>query len=465
MKFTEKVIIGLEVHIELNTQSKLFCTCPTTGEEAPNTRVCPTCLGHPGSKPIVNKAAIEKGIKLALATECSIAPSLVFSRKSYFYPDLAKNYQITQYEEPLGKEGSLTIEGGKSVGIERIHLEEDPAALVHMPVFCLADYNRNGNPLVELVTKPEMYSPEEARAFMKKLKTILLYLGIFDENGGVIKADANISIKESEYTRVEIKNITGFREIERALFHEVERQQLITKEGREIVQETRGWDAQKGLTYPMRMKETEADYGYILDPDLVPITIDDSWIAKLKKQVPELADAKTERFTKLGVEEIDAQVLAQNKDIADLFDKVAVHIHPALAARWIRREVVRVLHFAKKSLAESSISPSQLIELLHLVEQKRITEKVAQKLMEELVVEHFEVKTRVEERGLSAVSDENAIGKSCDEAIKENKKAVDDFKAGNEKSFNFLVGQVMKKTKGKASPDVIKGILVKKLNS
>lgn len=458
MKFTENIIIGLEVHIELNTQSKLFCPCATEGDEQPNTRVCPTCLGHPGSKPVINKAAIEKALKLALATQCTIAPKLVFSRKSYFYPDLAKNYQITQYEEPLGTNGSLILDSGKNVGIERIHLEEDPAALEHFPQFCLIDYNRSGNPLVELVTKPEMYSPDEARAFLKKLKTIILYLNIFNAEG-IIKADANVSVKESKYTRVEVKNITGFKEIERAIEHEVERQQLIANEGREIARETRGWDAQKGITYPMRAKETEADYGYIIDPDLVPITLDDAWVAKLKKEVPELADEKTERYTKLGVELEDAKVLAQEKEIAELFDAIATKVNPALAARWVRREVMRVLNYAKKSLPQTGISPIQLTTLLHMVEQKQITEKTAQRLMEQLTDEHFDVKVRVQELGLGAVTDETQIRKWCEESIKEQPAAVADYKKGEEKSLNFLVGQVMKKAKGKASPDVINKIM------
>ncbi|MFQ5621189.1 MAG: Asp-tRNA(Asn)/Glu-tRNA(Gln) amidotransferase subunit GatB, partial [Candidatus Nanoarchaeia archaeon] len=385
MNFTEQMIIGLEVHIELNTQSKLFCSCATTGTDTPNTRVCQTCLGHPGSKPVVNKAAIEKGIKLALATKCELAPRLIFSRKSYFYPDMSKNYQITQYEEPLGSNGILQIDAEKLVGIERVHLEEDPAAMQHLTGYSLVDYNRSGNPLIELVTKPELYSPEEARAFMKKLRTVLLYLDIFDPERCIIKADANISIKQSGYSRVEIKNVTGFKEIERALFYEVERQQLIAQEGREILQETRGWDAAKGLTYGMRLKETEADYGYIIDPDLVPIDLDDRWIDSLRKDVPELADEKTERFTKLGVDPMDAQVLAQNKDIAELFDEVSKHIKAHEAAKWIRREVMRVLNFAKKSLADSKINAQQLIDLLHMIEHKQITEKTGQKLMEEIV--------------------------------------------------------------------------------
>ena len=268
-----------------------------------------------------------------------------------------------------------------------------------------------------------------------------------------------MSIKESNYSRVEIKNITGFKEIESALFFEVERQQLVVQEGRDIVNETRGWDAAKGLTYPMRLKETEADYGYIIDPDLVPIDLDISWVDQLRKDVPELADEKTDRFTQLGVDPIDAEVLAQNKDIAELFDQVSKHIKASEAAKWIRREVMRVLNFAKKDLRDSKIGPDQIIDILHMIQNNQITENTAQKLMEEIVDQDLNIKIIVEERGLASISDESAIKEMCEQIIKEQSQAVEDYKTGNEKTFNFLVGQVMRLTKGKASPDVIKSMM------
>ena len=261
-------MIGLEVHVELNTKTKLFCSCPTKGNEEPNSRTCEVCLGHPGSKPVLNKKAVEFALKLCLALNCKINPELIFSRKSYFYPDMAKNYQITQYDIPLGKKGKLNLSSGKEIGITRVHMEEDPASLVHpggmqQSSYVLVDYNRSGNPLVEIVTEPELSNAADARDFMKNLITILTYLEIFDENNNIIKADANISIKESGFVKAEVKNITGFKEIERALNYEIERQKKEVKEGKKLHQETRAWDSEKGLSFSLRKKETEEDYGYI----------------------------------------------------------------------------------------------------------------------------------------------------------------------------------------------------------
>ncbi|MBI2652073.1 Asp-tRNA(Asn)/Glu-tRNA(Gln) amidotransferase subunit GatB [Candidatus Woesearchaeota archaeon] len=295
--FTSNIVIGLEIHIELDTKTKLFCSCPTKGSEEPNTRTCETCLGMPGSKPVLNKKSVEFALKLCLALNCEISPELIFSRKSYFYPDMSKNYQISQYEMPLGRNGKLRLRNGKEIGITRVHIEEDPASLIH-PVglkesqYVLVDYNRSGNPLVEIVTEPDLTSPEEAREFMKQLITVLNYLEIFDINEGIIKADANVSIKESDYTRIEIKNITGFKEIERALVYEVNRQKEEIKHHKKIEHETRAWDSEKGITFSLRKKETEEDYGYIIDTDLTVVEITDKLISDVKKNMPELAHDK-----------------------------------------------------------------------------------------------------------------------------------------------------------------------------
>ena len=299
-KFTSDIIIGLEVHIQLDTGSKLFCGCATTGSDEPNSRTCEVCIGAPGSKPVLNKKAVDYALRLCLALECKISPSLIFSRKSYFYPDMAKNYQISQYEIPLGEKGKLKLSNGKEVGITRVHMEEDPAALIHPAGmtgsnFVLIDYNRSGDPLCEVVTEPDLESPEEARDFMKQLITVINYLKIFNDSHCVIKADANISIKESGYTRVEIKNITGFKEIERALKYEVERQK---QEKDSIVQETRAWDSEIGITRAMRKKEVEEEYGYIIEPDLVETEITKKWIEEVKSEMPELAQEKAKRFAK-----------------------------------------------------------------------------------------------------------------------------------------------------------------------
>src|SRR3990167_3615708 len=288
MKSKSGLIIGLEVHCEINTDTKLFCSCPTKGNEEPNTRCCEVCLGHPGSKPVLNKKAVEYALKLCLALNCKINKELIFSRKSYFYPDMAKNYQISQYEIPLGSNGSLKLRSGKEIGIIRVHMEEDPASLVHPAgmqesAYVLVDYNRSGNPLLEIVTEPCMESAAEARDFMKQLITILDYLGIFDVNNGIIKADANISIKESGFVKQEVKNITGFKEIERALNYDIARQKEAVKEGKKIVQETRAWDSEKGISFTLRKKETEDDYGYILDPDLVKTEINKEMVGRIKR--------------------------------------------------------------------------------------------------------------------------------------------------------------------------------------
>ncbi len=471
LKFTTDVVIGLEVHVELATDSKLFCGCSTNakGEDEPNTRTCPVCLGHPGSKPVLNKKAVDYALRLCLALGSTMAPELVFSRKSYFYPDMSKNYQITQYEIPLGEHGSLKLSDGTKIGITRVHMEEDPAALVHPAgmtgsKFVLVDYNRSGDPLCEVVTEPELASPEQARDFMKKLINILRYLGIFDINRCIIKADANVSVKESSYQRVEIKNITGFKDIERALKYEIKRQKEDIKDGQVIKEETRAWDSQYGVTRSMRTKETEADYGYIIDPDLVPIEITKEWVNKIKEKMPELPDEKVKKFMhdfKLNRE--DAEVISADKDMAEMLEGVAKKINPVLAAKWIRRELVRCLNYKKKELHETGIKAKHIISLLKLLEQKKITDTTGQKLMEKLVSKPFDAEDYVKKEGLEAIGDSGELEKFCNEAIAENDKAVAEYKDGNEKSFNFIVGAVMRKSKGKADPKAVRELLLGKI--
>jgi len=458
MTFETDVVIGLEIHAELDTATKLFCSCPTSGNDEPNTRTCPVCLGHPGSKPVLNQKAVDFALRLSVALGCEISKDLIFSRKSYFYPDMSKNYQITQYEEPLGKGGILKLSDGNEIRLVRVHMEEDPAALVHHKEFCLVDYNRSGNPLAEIVTEPDMTSPDQARDFMKQLISVLNYLKVFDN--GIIKADANVSIKESGYVRAEIKNITGFKEIERALNYEVTRQKKEVAEGKKLVQETRGWDSERGISFSMRTKETEADYGYILDPDLVRITITDDWVSDVKKNMPELASEKIERFiSDYGIAKDDATVLSSDPRLADLFEKSS-KIDTKLAVMWCRREITRVLNYNKMEFSQTEMTEDQFLELLELINDKKITENQAQELLNKLIVEPFSVKEHVAKEGLGAVSDKGELENFCKEAIAENPKAVEDFKGGNEKSLNFLVGQVMRKTKGAATPKEVNDILV-----
>ena len=377
---------------------------------------------------------------------------------------MSKNYQISQYEIPLGKNGKLRLSNGKEIGITRMHMEEDPASLIHPAglkesAYVLVDYNRSGNPLVEIVTEPELTSPDEARDFMKQLITVLNYLEIFDINEGIIKADANISIKESGYKRVEIKNITGFKEIERALLYEVKRQK---EEAHKIEQETRSWDSERGITFSLRKKETEEDYGYIIDTDLTLVEITGKWLNEIKKQMPELAQDKVKKFIqKHKLKKEDAEIIAAEKQLAEMFEKVAEEIDPLLAAKWLRKELLRVLNYNKKALHEVEINEKHMIDLLKLVEAKKITDNVASKLLEKLVEKPFDVKQYIKKEGLEAVSDVSELEKYCKEAIAENPQAIEDYKKGEKKALNFIVGSVMKKTRGKATPKEVNEIILR----
>ncbi len=465
--FTSDVVIGLEIHVQLDTRTKLFCGCATRPvdpeKDGQNTRTCEVCLGLPGSKPVLNRRVVDFALKLCLALGCTIDDALIFSRKSYFYPDLAKNYQISQFERPLGKGGSVTLASGKKIRITRVHVEEDPASLIHPPgkaAATLADYNRSGIPLCEIVTEPDMTSPDEAREFMKRLRAIIQYLDIFDESTGVIKADANISIKASGYVRSEIKNVTGFKEIERALDHEVGRHKRAVKDGEKLVQDTRQWDAQRGMTARMRTKETEMDYGYILDADLCATAITKGWIQRQKEALPELPGQKEKRFVKeFRIDPSDAEVLAQERLLAELFEKTAQKVDAVLAARWLRRELVRVMNYNKLGFGDLKIDHTHLIELLLLVESRKISDPTAKKIMEDLMHDAFSPKDYVKKHGLEAISDAGELKAWCKEAVDVNKKAVEEYRQGNEKSLNFLVGQVMRKSKGKASPQDVSRLL------
>ncbi|TKJ17522.1 Asp-tRNA(Asn)/Glu-tRNA(Gln) amidotransferase GatCAB subunit B [Candidatus Woesearchaeota archaeon B3_Woes] len=458
-KFTSDVVIGLEIHVELATDTKLFCGCSTHGDDKPNSRTCEVCLGHPGSKPVLNKKAVDYALKLGLALNCKVAPELIFSRKSYFYPDMSKNYQITQYEIPLGEKGKLRLNSGKTIGITRVHMEEDPASLVHpsgmqKSSYVLVDYNRSGDPLVEVVTEPDLSSPEEARDFMKQLILILNYLEIFDVNRCIIKADVNISIKESNYTRVEIKNITGFKDIERALNYEVERQK---KNIKEIVLETRAWDSDKGITFSLRKKEVEVEYGYIIDPDLVRIDLDSKWISSIKKDMPELAEEKLKKYEKEHGSVQSMAVIAKDLKLAKFFEEVISDkkVDPKLASHWVELELKRVLNYNKKKLGDTKIKPKHVVDIVKLIQDKRITEQTGRRLIEKLVEKDFDIEDYVKKEGLEIISDERGVEKVCKEVIKDNASAVEQYKNGEEKAIHFIIGQIMRKTKGKAKPDLV----------
>jgi len=449
-----EVKIGCEFHIQLNTKTKIFCSCSTSASDKPNTNTCPTCLGLPGAKPAFNKEALNQALRVGLALSCEINRKSYFSRKSYFYPDLPKNYQITQYETPIAINGKL-----EGIRIRRIHLEEDPGKLVHQGSITLVDYNRSGIPLIEVVTEPDFKNPNEVRSFLRKLTTILEYLKVYSRKSEMsIRTDANVSINNGE--RVEIKNITGIKPVEDALEYEIKRQE---KE-RKVVRETRGYDADKNMTYSLRSKESEEDYGYIYDPDLPEILLSDKDIDAIKKNLPELASERAIRLMKYyKINKEDADILTQELKLAELFEAVAKEISPILAAKWLRRDLSRVLNYNKKELHEVELEEKHLKELLKLVEENKITDHVAGKILEKLIEKPFSPKEYAEREGLGKISSTEDLKKLCLEAIGENVKAIEDYKKGEERALDFVVGSVMKKTRGKADPVLVKEIIKKEL--
>ena len=469
MNFTSDVVIGLEIHIGINTKSKLFCKCKNDDAE-PNTNVCPVCLGHPGAKPVVNIEAINKALKLCLALKSKIANDVVFSRKAYFYPDLSKNYQTTQYELPIGDGGELELPNGNKVSLTRLHIEEDPASLVHVggiadASYSFIDYNRSGTPLIELVTNPDMKSPEEARDFLRTLIGILNHLEIFDVKSGIIKADANISIKESGYVRAEVKNISGFKEIEKALNYEIERQRDAVKQGEKLRIETRAWNSEDETTSFMRSKESEADYGYIIDTDLVPIEVTKEMIEKAESEVGLIPiDFAKEISSKYNLNFEDCYIIANQKAFSDAYKK-AIDIDAKLATNWFRHVIPTPFVKKYKDLEfVENINEDEIIELFTLFKEKKVSDKVAKEILEKLVGEKFSPKEYIQENGLEMSSNTDEILIFAKEAISENPVAVEDFKNGESKSLNFLVGQVMKKSRGKANPGEASKLIRKELN-
>ncbi len=452
--------IGLEIHAELATESKLFCSCATSASE-PNSAVCPTCCGFPGAKPVLNRKAVDFAVMVALGLNCRVNREFFFSRKSYFYPDLAKNFQTTQYEIPVGENGFIDV-GGKKVRIRRVHLEEDPAALVHESgrgpsSYCLVDYNRSGVPLVEIVTEPDMGSPAEARALMDRLLVLLNYLGVHAHGKGVLKADCNISIEGGE--RVEVKNVTGFRAIEDALEAELARQQKLVASGEKVVLETRGFDADTKSTYSMRSKETEDDYGYITDTDLVKTEIDDAWLAALKARVPELSQAKALRFMQeYGLREYDAKVLSAGRRIAGIFEDAA-KIDVQVAVRMVGRELLGVLNYNTLKIEDTKIDAKGISGLVLLIKEGKVSDKNAKESLIRYALEGVPPKEFLEKNKLLIDTHSSDVGAVAKGVVAENRQAFDDFRAGNTKSLNFLIGLVMRKMKGKADARQVQKII------
>ncbi len=459
-------IIGLEVHVHLNTKSKLFCGC-TTKEGPPNSNTCPICLGMPGSKPFLNEKAVEFAVKAALALNCTVNPNFFFSRKTYFYPDMAKNFQITQYELPIGEKGFVKLRSGKKVEIQRLHLEEDPASLVHeegmeKSEHVLVDYNRSGFPMIEVVTSPCLESAEEAREFLNELQTIMDYLGIFVQGQDLLKADANISLKGGE--RVEIKNISSFKGVEKALGLEILRQRNLQKFGKKVERETRGFDSDSGTTKLLRTKESEDDYGYIAEPDIPRIVLEDRQVSKWRSELPELHSQRSQRFAKeFHIDEKVADVLVSDKALAGLFESVAKKVSPKLAAQFLSRELLAVLNHDNLSLRDTELKEKDVVNLLELLEVSKISEKSAKETLIKMVLEKVEPVSFIEKQGWLVSFNENDIETLAEEVLKENSKAVEDFKKGDSKALNFLVGQVLRKSKGKANPRKVQEWLEKKL--
>jgi len=472
-----EAVIGLEVHAQLLTRSKIFCACPTTFGEPPNTQICPVCLGMPGVLPVLNRRAVEFAIKMALATNCRIAPESVFARKNYFYPDLPKGYQISQYELPLAEHGFLEIQVNgqrKKIGITRIHLEEDAGKLMHSesrPV-SFVDFNRPGVPLIEIVSEPDLRTAEEAVEYLRGLRNILLYLEICDGNmeEGSLRCDANISLRPAGATKfgvkTELKNMNSFRFVRQALEYEIRRQRALLSEGREIVQETRLWDSHQGKTFSMRGKEEAHDYRYFPDPDLMPVRIEPEWQEELRRSLPELPAARSERFQQeLGLPAYDAEILTSEKELADYFEKTLQEFpHPKKVSNWIMTESLRDWVRDFSGITYYQVTPTALAQLLALVDKGTISGKMAKMVFEDMKATNQMPEAIIKEKGLAQISDAGELEAQAQEILAAHPKEVAEYQAGKTKVLGFFVGQLMRRTKGQANPKLANEIFRKLLS-
>jgi aspartyl-tRNA(Asn)/glutamyl-tRNA(Gln) amidotransferase subunit B len=471
-----EAVIGLEVHAQMLTNTKIFCGCPTTFGNEPNTQTCQICIGMPGVLPVLNKKALEFAVRTGLATNCAISGYSRFARKNYFYPDLPKGYQISQYEHPICEHGHIEIVVDyevKRIGITRIHMEEDAGKNIHEGTggYSFVDLNRTGVPLMEIVSEPDMRSPKEAAEYMRKLRSIVRYLGVCDGNleQGSLRCDANVSVRplgQKEYgTRAEVKNINSFRYVERAIEYEIKRQIKVIEDGGKVVQETRLWDADTGLTESMRSKEEAHDYRYFPDPDLVPITVDQTWIDEIRASLPELPDAKRHRFVSdFGLPEYDADLLTSERATAGWFEEaVKAGGQPKAVSNWMMGELMKLLNEENKAIDACPIQPKQLSEMLQLIDKGTISGKIAKTVFDEMYRTGKDAEAIVKEKGLVQISDSSEIEKVVDEIIAKSPKEVERFRAGDEKLLGFFVGQAMKATRGKANPQMLNELLKKKL--
>ena len=477
-----EAVIGLEVHTELHTATKIFCNCKTSFGADPNTNVCPVCLGLPGVLPVLNKKVLEFAVRAGLALNCEISRFSKFDRKNYFYPDLPKNFQTSQFDLPICEHGYLDVEVDGEVSrirITRAHMEEDAGKLVHhgssitTADYSLVDYNRTGTPLLEIVSEPDMRSAKQAVAYMEKMRAILQYCGISDcrMEEGSLRCDANVSVRpvgQKELgTKTEIKNINSFKGVERAIEYEALRQAEILEAGGTIKQETRTWDENEGVTKSMRSKEEANDYRYFPEPDLVPFTVSDEYIENIRKTLPELPDARKARYMEsYGLSAYDAAYVTSDKDRADFFEAmVKAGADAKEACNWLMGELAGMLSENGLEIKDSKVTPEAMAELLKLITKGTISGKIAKKIFPEMWETGKSAETIVKEQGLVQISDTGALEAMVDEAIAENPKAVADFKSGNKKAMGAMIGQIMKKSHGKANPRMVSGILIKKLQA
>lgn len=471
-----ETVIGLEVHVELHTKSKIFCGCSTEFGAPPNSHTCPVCLGHPGVLPVLNRQAVDYAMKAAMALNCEIGDVCKFDRKNYFYPDSPKAYQISQFDQPIGLNGYIDIEMDgytKRIGITRLHLEEDAGKLTHVDggYASLVDFNRVGTPLVEIVSEPDISTPEEAKAYLEKMRAIMQYCDVSDVKmeEGSMRCDANISLRphgQKEFgTRAELKNMNSFRGVQRGLEYEQYRQAEILDEGGEVVQETRRWDDSQGKTFSMRGKEEAHDYRYFPDPDLVKLYIDEDWKARIRASIPELPDARKARYTKdYGLPDYDAAVITSSKPLADLFESSLEHTSDAKSvSNWIMGELLGYLNSNGLELAAVKLTGQGLGEMVNLIEKGTISSKIAKTVFKEMLQSGKLPQQIVEEQGLVQISDEGAILAIVQEVVANNPASVQDYQAGKEKAIGFLVGQVMKQSKGKANPGLVNKLLIEVL--
>ena len=475
-----EMVVGLEVHAQLLTRTKIFCGCSTAFGAAPNTQVCPVCLGLPGALPVLNRTVVEHTLRVALATHCTVAPTSRFARKNYFYPDLPKGYQISQYELPILVGGHLDVEhdGGrpKRIGITRIHMEEDAGKLLHPEApgadYSLVDLNRACVPLIEIVSEPDIRSVKEASQYVRRLREILVYLGVCDGNmnEGSLRVDANVSVRprgsQPFGTRAEIKNLNSFRFLEQALVYERQRQIDLLEEGGQVVQETRLFDSERGVTLSMRSKEEAHDYRYFPDPDLLPVVIDPAWLEAVQRDLPELPDEKRRRFQEQhGLPAYDADLLCQSRDLADYFEEtVRLHDDPKAVSNWMMGHLLRELNReGAPPVAQAPVTPRHLAGMLDLVRGGTISSNIAKEVFEAMWATGKAAEAVVEEKGLRQITDTSAIEAAVDEVLTANPKEVEAYRAGKTKLMGFFVGQIMRASRGKANPGLVNELLTKKL--